>query len=163
MKHVWVVSLLCIAACGSDGGGSGGSGGSSGCFGVYPAAYMDTCMPAAPTMETVRTLCSNPYGIREYCGTDTNSTPVLTCLPNKTDSTAPATPATTTITGFAKVFSAGPSSDGIKIEVFRQVDLADSNSLHTATALGSTVVAVDASTARACPQPEQGTAPPPCS
>ena len=164
MKHVWVVALLIIPACGGGGGGAGGAGGSmGGCVGVYPASYMDVCMPAAPTTEAVRTLCSNPYGIREYCATDTNTMPQLGCLPNKADSSAPATPAVATITGFAKVFSAGPSSDMIKIEVFRQSDLQDANSLASASPLGSTIVQADVSTARACPQPEQGTAPPPCS
>ena len=166
MKSVWWVCLLIIPACGG-GGGTGGSGGSmGGCAGMYPAKYMDTCMPSAPTNETVRTLCSNPYGISEYCGTDTSTMPVLTCLPNKADSTAPATPATATLTGFVKVFSAGPSSDMIKVEVFRQSDLVNGTSLATAGALGTftTNVQTDitAGTARACPQPEQGTAPPPC-
>src|SRR5262249_39982717 len=102
MKHAWLIALLIIPACGDNGGGHGGAGGSTRCAGIYSVAYRDVCMPAAPMMETVRTLCTNPYGIREYCANDGNTMPQLGCLPNKADSSAPPTPATATLTGFEK-------------------------------------------------------------
>jgi hypothetical protein len=123
-------------------------------------------MPAAPSQELARTSCTNQFGIRENCATDGHTAPELACLPNRYDPGAPATPPSTTLTGYVKVFSAGPSSDKIKVEVFRMADLTSAAAIDGATPIGQVVtdkdMDVSRGVARACPQPEQGTPPPPC-
>ena len=167
--RVWLGLMVGCAACGGGGGtggtgGAGGSGGQSGCMAQFPSSYLDVCEPAAPQTELARTPCNNPHGILEACATDNSTTPALGCLPNHADGTA--TPGPVTLAGFVKVFSAGPSSDKIVVQVFRASDLTGPGSLSTVSPLGSFTTDVQrdvqAGTVRACPQADMGTNPPPC-
>lgn len=98
-----------------------------------------------PTQAAARTQCGD---VTEYCDTTGASTPALGCL-GQSGPAPGATPATVTLTGFVHVFSSGPDSNNVKVQVFdaaqvTQHDPADQQPLGAVTAM------LDPATQRAC-------------
>jgi hypothetical protein len=155
-----------LASCGGGGGGTSCSGGVTpdpGCSCTYPEKNMNVCtrpLLAVDSMnkpvhsDVVRTECSD---VKEFCAPPGGDrTPKLACLtaahPNE-----PATPATVTMTGWVSVFSSGPNSDGITIQVYDADILNAAASLDSATPIAQTTVTLDQTSfmnnARFCPDP----------
>jgi hypothetical protein len=122
---------------GGDGGGDGGmDGGSAGDMGAcfYPA-----------TMAAVRTPCGD---VSEYCDKSGVATPNLGCLGGSGPAPG-AMPAQVTLTGFVHVFSSGPDSNNVKVQVFDAATVTATNPANQ-QALGSVTATLDPSTQRAC-------------
>jgi hypothetical protein len=103
------------------------------------------CIPD-PTTAAVRTACGD---VTQYCDPTSNPAPNLTCLPSPTVS-PPATPATVTLTGFAHVFSSGPDSDKLTVQLFDATTLQSGSDPAGVTPLASLTTALDPATQRAC-------------
>jgi hypothetical protein len=111
-----------------DGGTSDG-----GCF--FPA-----------TVGAARTQCGD---VQEYCDTTGVAAPNLDCLTSGSAPPPGTPPAMVTLTGFVHVFSSGPDSNGVKVQVFdaAQVTAADPANQQ---AIGAVTAALDPATQRAC-------------
>lgn len=80
----------------------------------YPFKYAGVCMPKEPSTEAKRTQCSE---IVEDCDKTGKTTPDLSCI-TAAAPTAPKGPATVTLAGYVDVFSNGPDSDNVVVEVY---------------------------------------------
>ena len=122
MKRIFVAVLvlptLALAIAVGCNGAPQGNGvtcsmldGGSGCF--FP-----------PTVGATRTQCGD---VTEYCDTSGVAAPNLACLTTASPPAAGTPPATVTLTGFVHVFSSGPDSNGVKVQVLdaAQVTAAD--------------------------------------
>lgn len=116
--------------CQTVGGGSGG-------------ADMGACFFPA-TLAATRTECGD---VSEYCDKSGNSTPNLACL----GGAAPTggSPAKVTLTGFVHVFSSGPDSNNVKVQVFDAARVTANNPASQQT-IGAVTAALDPTTQRAC-------------
>lgn len=155
MKRITLV-LLSAAACG--GGGDGGADADvSACRGILPQEWPDDASAAYCTVdwttaspELTLTECGDIF---ERCST-AGPTPDFSCIDNPPGE-PPATPATVTLTGWADVFSSGPSSDNARVQVFLGADLAAVTDITTAVPMATLDLQLDAATlvdARACPK-----------
>jgi len=139
MKHLVWATLLVAIGCGGSGNdnGDGGNGcvmlpGGQGCF-------------FAPTLAAQRTQCGD---VTEYCDTSGITAPNLDCL-GKSGPTPGAAPAQVTLTGFVHVFSSGPDSNNVKIQVFDAATVTATDPVGQVT-LGALTVTIDPATQRAC-------------
>jgi hypothetical protein len=140
MKHIALATALFALGCGgSSNNGSDGGGdncapldGGTGCF--FPA-----------TLAAARTQCGD---VTEYCDTTGRAAPNLDCL-GKSGPAPGAAPAQVTLTGFVHVFSSGPDSNNVTVQVFdaAQVTASDPNGQQS---LGSLLATLDPATQRAC-------------
>ena len=139
MKHLVLAAALCALGCGgsSNDNGDGGNScqmlpGGQGCF-------------FAPTLAAARTQCGD---VTEYCDTTGVTEPNLSCL-GKTGPAPGATPAKVTLTGFVHVFSSGPDSNNVKVQVFDASTVTASDPAGQPT-LGAVTATLDPTTQRAC-------------
>lgn len=106
------------AGPGTDGtGGADGTGGSDAavsCPKSFPVSQGGVCLAQKPNKEAKRTQCGE---IVEECDKSGKTKPNLGCI-TAAQPAAPAGPATVTLTGFVDVFSSGPDSDGIVVEIY---------------------------------------------
>jgi len=141
MKHlVWVTALLALGCGGSGNNNSDGGNncmmlaGGQGCF--FP-----------PTLPAARTQCGD---VTEYCDTTGVTTPNLTCIGQSGPAPGSAAPAKVTLTGFVHVFSSGPDSSNVRIQVFDAATVTATDPA-TQTPLGTVMkTALDPATQRAC-------------
>ena len=144
MKRIFVAVLvlptLALAIAVGCNGAPQGNGvtcsmldGGSGCF--FP-----------PTVGATRTQCGD---VTEYCDTSGVAAPNLACLTTASPPAAGTPPATVTLTGFVHVFSSGPDSNGVKVQVLdaAQVTAADPANQQ---AVGAVTATLDPATQRAC-------------
>jgi hypothetical protein len=124
------------AMCTTIGGGDGGV--------VDGGADLGTCF-YAPTLAAQRTPCG---AVTEYCDKTSVSTPNLDCL-NKIGPAPGAPPVTVTLTGFVHVFSSGPDSNGVKVQVFDAASITATDP-GTQNPIASLTSALDPATQRAC-------------
>jgi hypothetical protein len=153
-----IVALVavCAAGCGSGGGDPPDGPDAGACPGALSFAWPSEADPQVcarpldPGRPAERTQCGE---ILEDCDTTGRSEPNLDCL---TSPPAPEPPGTITLTGYADVFSSGPSSNNARIDVYRASDVPDTvTDLEDVTPVGSAVLALDSTTvatARACPR-----------
>jgi hypothetical protein len=140
MKPIALAAALLVLGCGGSNDNHGGDGGSdcemlpggTGCF-------------FAPTLAAARTQCGD---VTEYCDTTGVDAPNLACL----DQSGPlpgALPDRVTLTGFVHVFSSGPDSSNVKVQIFdaAMVTASDPRGLQ---ALGTVTAKLDPTTQRAC-------------
>jgi hypothetical protein len=99
-----------------------------------------------PTLAAVRTPCGD---VTQYCDPTSSPAPNLTCLTSPSLS-PPATPATVTLTGFVHVFSSGPNSDKLTVQLFDAATLQSGTDPAGVTPLASLATALDPTTQRAC-------------
>src|SRR5689334_13905329 len=164
MRKMAVLALLMMSAAGCGGGGdddgmdcTGGVVPDTGCSCAYPkknpGSLVCTRDIAAGTAEVKRTQCSD---IREFCARDGVVAPKLACLAGG-NTNEPADPATVTLTGWVDVFSSGPDSNDVTIEVYDAAQLDAATSIDSVTPLGKVTVVLDAASfanhARFCPNP----------
>ena len=107
-------------------------------------ADMGACFYPA-TLAAARTQCGD---VSEYCDKSGVTAPNLGCL-GKTGPAPGAPPAKVTLTGFVHVFSSGPDSNNVKVQVFDAAQVTASNPA-TQQTLGSLTAMLDPSTQRAC-------------
>ncbi|HEX8954590.1 MAG TPA: hypothetical protein VF945_22200 [Polyangia bacterium] len=139
MKHIVLLAALLALGCGgsSNNNGDGGSNcvmlpGGQGCF-------------FAPTQAAARTQCGD---VTEYCDTTGVAAPNLACL-GKTGPAAGAAPAKVTLTGFVHVFSSGPDSNNVKVQVFDAATVTAADPANQGT-IGALTATLDPTTQRAC-------------
>jgi hypothetical protein len=140
MKHVVWATLFFALGCNSSSNNNSDGGnnctmlpGGQGCF-------------FAPTATAARTQCGN---VTEYCDTTGVVAPNLTCL-GQSGPTPGTAPATVTLTGFVHVFSSGPDSSNVRIQVFDASTITATDPA-TQTAVGTVVkTTLDPLTQRAC-------------
>ncbi|HEX9101590.1 MAG TPA: hypothetical protein VF997_05265, partial [Polyangia bacterium] len=139
MKHIVLLTALLALGCGgpSNNNGDGGSNcvmlpGGQGCF-------------FAPTQAAARTQCGD---VTEYCDTTGVAAPNLACL-GKTGPAAGAAPAKVTLTGFVHVFSSGPDSNNVKVQVFDAATVTAADPANQGT-IGALTATLDPTTQRAC-------------
>jgi len=118
--------------CTTLGGGTGGADMGGACF--FPA-----------TLAAARTPCGD---VTEYCDKSAVAAPNLDCL-GKTAPAPGASPAKVTLTGFVHVFSSGPDSSNVKVQVFDAAMVTATNPAMQ-QALGSVSATLDPATQRAC-------------
>jgi hypothetical protein len=99
----------------------------------------------APTLAAQRTPCGD---VTEYCDKGGVATPNLDCL-GKTGPAPGDAPAMVTLTGFVHVFSSGPDSNGVKIQLFDASTITATDPA-SQTALATLTSALDPATQRAC-------------
>ena len=99
----------------------------------------------APTLAAQRTPCGD---VTEYCAKTGVATPNTDCL-GKTGPAPGTMPTMVTMTGFVHVFSSGPDSNGVKIEVF-DGSMITATDPATQTALATVTSSLDPTTQRAC-------------
>jgi hypothetical protein len=136
MKLKWV-SVLAIAACSS--GNSSSDGGSPNCNMVNGFCLMPSGSAA------VRTQCGD---VTDYCDKTGKSAPNLACL--TTPVMPPATPAMVTLTGFVHVFSNGPDSKGVSVQIFDATSLTGGADPSTVTPLATIASSMLDAQQRAC-------------
>jgi len=85
----------------------------------FPVKVNGVCLAQKPDQDGKRTQCGEMV---ENCDKSGDKTPNLACITG-TAPTAPKGPATVTLAGFVDVFSSGPDSDNIIIEVYEQAAL----------------------------------------
>jgi hypothetical protein len=107
-------------------------------------ADMGACFFPATT-AAVRTPCGD---VTEYCDKSAVTTPNLDCL-GKSAPAPGASPTKVTLTGFVHVFSSGPDSNNVKVQVFDAATVTESNPAMQ-QALGSVTATLDPATQRAC-------------
>ncbi|MDB4964828.1 MAG: hypothetical protein JWN44_517 [Myxococcales bacterium] len=141
MKYLALATVVATIGCG--GTNNGNSDGGTGC-----ATFADggACFNAA-SQTAVRTQCGD---VTEYCDTSGNVVPNLGCL-TAPSTTRPSTPAKVTLTGFVHVFSSGPDSNNVTVQVFDAASLASGldpgNGVQT---IGTLKATLDPATQRAC-------------
>lgn len=140
MKQLVFATALLAIGCGGS-GNNGGDGGTGGCEMV---AGGTACFSAA-TLAAARTQCGD---VSEYCDKSGTTTPNLDCL-GKTAPAPGASPAKVTLTGFVHVFSSGPDSSNVKVQVFDASMVTASNPAMQ-QAIGAVTAALDPTTQRAC-------------
>lgn len=157
----WIAFVGVLAGCGGgDGGGDDCAGGvvpDQGCSCGYPkknpGSLVCTRDVALGTAEVKRTQCSD---IREFCARDGVIPPKLGCL-TAGPANEPAAPATVTLTGWVDVFSSGPSSNDVTVEVYDAAQLDAAATIDSVTPLGKVTVLLNdasfAAQARFCPEP----------
>lgn len=96
------------------------------------------------TVAAARTQCGD---VTEYCDKTGVTTPNLDCLNNPAP--GPGTPDKVTLTGFVHVFSSGPDSNNVKVQVF-DASMVSTTDPAMQAALGSVNAALDPATQRAC-------------
>jgi hypothetical protein len=99
----------------------------------------------APTLAAQRTQCGD---VTEYCDKSGVSAPNLTCL-GQSGPAPGASPALVTMTGFVHVFSSGPDSNNVKVEVFDASTITAADPANQ-TAMATVTSALDPATQRAC-------------
>lgn len=137
MKQLVLATVMLALGCSGTPQGNGAmdcmplTAGGSDCF--YPA-----------TAPATRTQCGD---VTDYCDTSGKTTPNLSCL-----SAPPANNPSTrvTLTGFVHVFSTGPDSTNVTIQVFEAAALANGADPGQSTPIASTVATLDPKTERAC-------------
>ena len=102
------------------------------------------CFAPAP-LPAARTQCGD---VTEYCDTTGMTAANLDCL-GKSGPAPGATPAKVTLTGFVHVFSSGPDSNDMKVQVFDAANVTAANPAAAQT-LGSALALLDPTTQRAC-------------
>jgi hypothetical protein len=100
------------------------------------------------TQPAVRTQCGD---IVDFCDKTGVSTPNLACVANgPTPGPAPGTaPAKVTLTGFVDVFSSGPDTTNLTVQIFDAAQITASDPRGQQT-LGTTFAVIDPATERAC-------------
>ncbi len=93
--------------------GSVGDGAVS-CPKSFPEKHQGVCLPKKPTTAAKRTQCGE---IVEECDKTGKKDPNLACI-TAAAPTAPKGPATVTLAGYVDVFSNGPDSDNVVVEVY---------------------------------------------
>jgi hypothetical protein len=96
----------------------------------------------APLETANRTPCGD---VTEYCDKTNTATPNLACL--STPKPGGSGPATVTLTGFVHVFSSGPDSGNVTVEVF---DAAQVGAGDPTNPIGQVTTKLDPATQRAC-------------
>jgi hypothetical protein len=135
MKLV-LASILFVLGCGGSNNGNNNCSalpGGVACF--FPA-----------TAAATRTPCGD---VSEYCDKTATAAPNLGCLANPNTNPAPG-PTQVTLTGFVHVFSSGPDSNNVTVQVFDATTLAGGADPAGLMAVGTQVVKLDSSTQRAC-------------
>jgi hypothetical protein len=145
---------LAAAACGGESSNSADAG-------ACPVAPLSFAWPSqedpqvcardpSTTPTAVRTQCGD---ITEDCAGDGTTVPALSCIGQVGGGTA--TPQTVTLTGYADVFSSGPSSDGVRLQIFRADAIGDGvTDLAQVSPIAIKDIVLDETTlatARACP------------
>jgi hypothetical protein len=139
MKQMVLATVLCALGCGGS-SNNGGDGGTNGCV-TLPGG---TGCFFAPTLAAARTQCGD---VTEYCDTSGVAAPNLGCL-GKTGAAPGTSPATVTLTGFVHVFSSGPDSNNVSVQVFDAAGVTASDL--GGQSLGSLLSKLDPATQRAC-------------
>ena len=80
----------------------------------YPVKYEGVCLPKSPSTTASRTQCGE---IVEECDKTGKKEPNLKCITAAAPKT-PSGPATVTLAGYVDVFSNGPDSDNVVVEVY---------------------------------------------
>ncbi|HEY2749331.1 MAG TPA: hypothetical protein VGL86_32155, partial [Polyangia bacterium] len=99
-----------------------------------------------PTVAAARTQCGD---VTEYCDTTGVMAPNLGCLTAPMPPAAGAAPASVTLTGFVHVFSSGPDSNNVRVQVFDATTVTQNDPAQGQT-LGTVTAALDPTTQRAC-------------
>jgi hypothetical protein len=158
--RIVIAATFALVALGCGGGGNNNQdGGGSLC--VEPSVeytptqsggWQSVCMFGA-SVEATRTQCGE---VTERCDKTGTAAPDLSCITTPTTD-EPASPATVTLTGFATVFSAGPDSKKIRVEVYDATTVGSPEALAGATPIGTFTTDLPASgtpdddAVRACP------------
>jgi hypothetical protein len=132
-----LVPLLVIVACGCNKAPQGSGActtlsGSSACF-------------FAASLAAARTQCGD---VSEYCDKSGVAAPNLACL-GQSGPAPGAAPAKVTLTGFVHVFSSGPDSNNVKVQLFDAATVTANNPA-TQQTLGAVNATLDPTTQRAC-------------
>lgn len=160
----WLMLALALstsmAGCGGGGDDDACNGGvvpDPGCSCVYPkknpgSAVCTLPLDVAERPETKRAQCGD---LKEFCAKDATTAPKLGCL-TAAPAQEPATPDKVTLTGWVDVFSSGPDSNDVTIQIFDAAQLDAAASIDAVTPIGETTVKLDAASfpkARFCPNP----------
>lgn len=134
---------LALAACGGSGNNnSDGGGGTCPAPGQMVNGY---CLQPSG-MAAARTQCGD---VTEFCDKTGKSMANLGCLTNP--AMPPAGPSTVTLTGWVHVFSNGPDSKGVSIQIFDAAALTGGADITAATPIATLAAStLDAATQRAC-------------
>ena len=125
MKKTWIVipALLLALGCSDDststkdqGPSPDGANGDAGvtCPKSFPISHEGVCIPKKPDTAGKRTQCGE---IVEECDKTGKKEPNLKCI-SEAAPKAPTGPATVNLAGFVDVFSNGPDSDNVVVEVY---------------------------------------------
>ncbi|HXU69575.1 MAG TPA: hypothetical protein VN947_09605 [Polyangia bacterium] len=98
------------------------------------------------TVAPARTQCGD---VTEYCDTTGVTAPSLDCLGKTGPAPGAAAPTMVTLTGFVHVFSSGPDSNNVKVEVFDAAQVTQADPANQQP-LGTTTATLDPTTQRAC-------------
>ena len=127
----FVAFAFVLAACGDSTTTSHPDGGAGGC----PAgqAKFDGICATLPTLEAVRTKCGD---VTEFCDPNGVAAPALACIatPKMPSGTGPKT---VTLTGWVHPFSGGKSNATVRVEVFKETDLATGADLAKVTPIAT--------------------------
>jgi hypothetical protein len=141
MKHLVLTAALFALGCGGSSSNDNGDGGGNMCM-MLPGGQ--GCF-FAPTQPAARTQCGD---VTEYCDTSGTAAPNLSCL-GQSGPTPGTAPATVTLTGFVHVFSSGPDSNNVKIQVFDAKTVTANDPANQPT-IGALTAMLDPATQRAC-------------
>ena len=139
MKHIVLLTALFALGCGGSSSNNGDGGNTCMMLPGGQACFF------APTQTATRTQCGD---VTEYCDTTGVMAPNLSCL-GMTGPAPGATPAKVTLTGFVHVFSSGPDSNNVKVQVFDAATVTASDPANQPT-LGVLTATLDPATQRAC-------------
>lgn len=120
------------------------------------AADPQVCSRVPGAMDVARTICGEgPKPVDEDCApVGSPVAPDLACLTGM-PVTPPVDPATVTLTGYADVFSSGPSANAARLYVYREADIGEAvTNLDQVSPIATFDITLDATTladARACP------------
>lgn len=131
----WLATALLALGCGKSNGPNNNCStltGGVACF--FPA-----------TQAATRTPCGD---VTEYCDKTATATPNLGCLANP--KSPPSGPAKVTLTGFVHVFSSGPDSNKVSVQVYDAATVAGGADPAGLMPIGAQVAALDPATQRAC-------------
>jgi hypothetical protein len=141
MKYLALATVVATIGCGS--GSSNNSDGGTGCT-TLPGGT--ACFNTA-SQVAARTPCGD---VTEYCDATATAAPKLDCLANPS-TTRPSTPDKVTLTGFVHVFSSGPDSNNVTVQVFDSATLANGSDPGSGVpTIGTLTATLAKATQRAC-------------
>jgi len=138
-----IALALTLAACGGSGNNNTDGGGGT-CN--APNQMVNGYCLSPSGMAAARTQCGD---VTEYCDKTGKPAPNLACLTNPM--MPPAGPSTVTLTGWVHVFSNGPDSKGVSIQIFDAATLTGGADITTASPIATLAASsLDPATQRAC-------------